>query len=372
MTSKRFEALDAFRGLCAISVVVYHMRISNSIAELDFFRGSYILVEFFFALSGFVLAHSYGFRKDLKFIPFIKSRFFRLYPLHFFVFILFLILELIKLFAYNIGGLTFNNVPFTNSFDTAEILPNLLLIQAWTPLTDPLSFNYPSWSISIEFYLYVFLFLSILIFKNRRVLSWLAITLFAFTLLLSKSNLLVNSALSGLFCFFGGAFTYSIYKQISNKIRINHYAGTLLELILIFSVYFIVTSQSEHRSIYPPFIFFIVIFLFSFESGAISKALMLKAPQFTGKLSYSIYMTHAAILFILTSISIVLEKTTGYKTNEIINSVRFLDFGSDIINNTFILFSLFFVIFISYFSYMHIEIKWQNFYKANNTKLALN
>lgn len=372
MTSKRFEALDAFRGLCAISVVVYHMRINNSIAELDFFRGSYILVEFFFALSGFVLAYSYGFRDNLKFIPFIKSRFFRLYPLHLFTFIIFLTLEFIKLFAYNFGGLTFNNVPFTNSFSPTEIIPNLLLAQAWTPLTDPLSYNYPSWSISIEFYLYVFLFLSILIFKERRVLSWFVISAIAFSLLLSKSNLLVNSALSGLFCFFGGAFTYSIYKQISNKIKINYYVGTLLELTLVIFVYFATTSQAEHKSIYPSFLFFIVIFLFSLESGAISKALKLKTPQLTGKLSYSIYMIHAAILFILTSVSIVFEKISGYKTNEITNSVRFLDFGNHATNNIFIALALFLVIFSSYFTHKYIEIKWQNFYKANNTKLAIN
>ena len=69
----RFEALDAFRGICAICVVIFHMNILNSFTEISFFRGSAILVDFFFALSGFVLAHSYGFKQNLKFKKFMKT-----------------------------------------------------------------------------------------------------------------------------------------------------------------------------------------------------------------------------------------------------------------------------------------------------------
>ena len=70
---KRFEALDAFRGLCALSVVVFHMHLVGSITELNFFRGSTIFVEFFFILSGFVLAHGYGFKKKYWFLYIYES-----------------------------------------------------------------------------------------------------------------------------------------------------------------------------------------------------------------------------------------------------------------------------------------------------------
>ena len=64
--NRRFEVLDAFRGICAVAVVIFHMHLVGSITELSFFRGSSIFVEFFFVLSGFVLAHGYAYKKTLS------------------------------------------------------------------------------------------------------------------------------------------------------------------------------------------------------------------------------------------------------------------------------------------------------------------
>ena len=93
MAKNRFIVLDSFRGICAVCVVMYHLHWVASLAEIDFFRGSGIFVEFFFVLSGFVLAHGYGFRESLNFKEFVRSRFFRLYPLHLFMLLVFVALE---------------------------------------------------------------------------------------------------------------------------------------------------------------------------------------------------------------------------------------------------------------------------------------
>ena len=354
--NRRFEALDAFRGICAISVVIFHMHFVNSITELDFFRGSAVFVEFFFILSGFVLAHGYGDKKDLNFRSFMKARFFRIYPLHIFMLTVFIILELGKLFAYKFGDISFNNPPFTNDTSINEIVPNLLLIHSWTSFTDPLSFNYPSWSISIEFYIYALLFTTIAFFKTSKTIVWFCISAIAFSLIFLKSDLLVESVLKGLSCFFGGTVIYLLFKKIS-YFRFPLALATLIEVLLIILIIFVVSVNFKYKSLIAPFLFLLTVLFFAFEAGLISKLLKIKIFQTTGKLSYSIYMTHAAILFIFNSIGIVLQKITGESIAPIINSQRYLDFGGQLINNTLILITLSIIIYTSKITYNKIELK---------------
>ncbi|WP_318519198.1 acyltransferase family protein [Photobacterium leiognathi] len=363
MEKRRFEALDAFRGLCALAVVMYHLLLVGSITEFHFFRGSFIFVEFFFVLSGFVLAHGYGFRENLKFLPFMEARFFRLYPLHLFMFLVFFVLELAKLIAYKTGGFIFSNEPFTNFFSLREIIPNLLLIQSWVPFAKHLSFNAPSWSISVEFYMYALLFLSVIIFKSYKILSWGFISIIAFIALYLELYFPTLSVLRGVSCFFGGATIYSLYRLFSDKIKVSFVIGTLLESILILCVYFNVSYGFEYKEIVTPLLFCLVVLFFSFEFGGISYILKSKVPQLIGKLSYSIYMTHYAIIFCLTSIAMVGKKLTGIEMVKTIGGSRTLDFGSTINNNLVVIFILFIVISVSNLTYKYIELKGQELYK---------
>ncbi len=362
MIKKRFEALDAFRGLCALFVVVHHMHLIGSITELDFFRESGIFVEFFFVLSGFVLTHGYGFKDNLNFSKFMKARFFRLYPLHFFMFVVFVMLECGKLLAYKYGGMVFNNEPFTNNFAISGMIPNLLLIQAWTPFTEHLTFNVPSWSISIEFYMYALLFISIVIFKGNRITSWFLISIISFILIILKSEILVGPVLRGLSCFFGGAFTYTIYRKLS-YLKPSFILGSVIETVLITSIILVVQSQIENKSIIASVIFCITVFFFAYESGFLSNLLKIKPLQYAGKLSYSIYMTHAAILFCLISTAMILQKITGFELVPMVEKTRFLNFGDSLINNAAVIGILAIVVYISSLTYKYVEITGQKLNK---------
>lgn len=78
---ERFILLDGIRGVAALFIVHRH-------AEMLFGKStasSYLAVDLFFALSGFVLAHAYGARlREGKISPgfFMKARLARLYPLY--------------------------------------------------------------------------------------------------------------------------------------------------------------------------------------------------------------------------------------------------------------------------------------------------
>lgn len=82
MTTKRFHSLDGLRGVCALSVVLFH--------AADLFRPGTLLphgflaVDMFFILSGFVIALNYdaALQNGLRVKPFLEARGRRLLPVY--------------------------------------------------------------------------------------------------------------------------------------------------------------------------------------------------------------------------------------------------------------------------------------------------
>ncbi len=77
----RFEALDGLRGLAAVAVVLFHRR--DWFGGDAFFGHAYLAVDFFFMLSGFVIALAYEKRlaEPSYFWPYVRERMIRLQPL---------------------------------------------------------------------------------------------------------------------------------------------------------------------------------------------------------------------------------------------------------------------------------------------------
>lgn len=353
---QRFTTLDSFRGICALLVVFYHLHVVDTFIQLPFFRQDEVLLNFFFVLSGFVLAHTYGMKPNLAFKSFVISRIFRLYPLHVFMLVFFILFETIRLIAYK-NGFHLNNVPFSGTFAPEEILPNLLLVQAWTTLTDTMSFNYPSWTISIEFYIYM-LFGALCMFSMRnRFLLFGAISAVAFGLIFTHNEPLVERAMLGLSCFFAGNITYLGYLLIRDKWALKPWLVTLLECAMMYATYWIVMNDFENRSPIGSLAFCVLVLLFAFEGGLVSAFLKTRVFILLGKLSYSIYMTHAALLFCLSTIFIVAQKVTGVALAPMIAGQRFLDSGSVAGNNLFVVTVTVLAVVVAGFAHKYIEVK---------------
>ena len=78
-----FSTLDGLRGVAAIAIVVFHfMEIAYSDFTKNFIAHGFLAVDFFFCLSGFVMAYAYDDRlKGMGLMAFFKARIIRLHPL---------------------------------------------------------------------------------------------------------------------------------------------------------------------------------------------------------------------------------------------------------------------------------------------------
>jgi peptidoglycan/LPS O-acetylase OafA/YrhL len=150
------------RGIAALWVVFYHFS-SEYLPQLDtkdfshIIPKGYLAVDLFFLLSGFVLAHVYGAGlecgRPCRFLPFIRARLARVYPLHLFVLILFVSLTLAMNGAHHPSGPGAAPIPLTGERSLLALGANLFMLQGVR--AGALSWNYPAWSISTEFMAYL-------------------------------------------------------------------------------------------------------------------------------------------------------------------------------------------------------------------------
>jgi peptidoglycan/LPS O-acetylase OafA/YrhL len=84
-TSRHFEVLDGLRGVAALLLLVFHISevLTYGHPEANWLPHGALTVDFFFGLSGFVIAHAYDKRmaEGMSFGGFMLRRFIRLHPM---------------------------------------------------------------------------------------------------------------------------------------------------------------------------------------------------------------------------------------------------------------------------------------------------
>jgi peptidoglycan/LPS O-acetylase OafA/YrhL len=356
----KFDVLDSFRGLCAIFVVLFHIRVQGTISEVDFIRQSYYFVEFFFVLSGFVIAHSCRQSKTFYLSQFLIRRIFRIFPLHIFMLCGFLFYELIKYQAH-LNGHDFENVFFLSP-DLIEIMIlNISLTMSWLNVD---SINDPAWSISVEFAMYILLGLLLAIFRHNKNYTLVISTIFTIGVvaLINGPDNEYHRLYRGLGCFFGGVLTYRIFNRCYPKIQKQKKRGlfTFVEFASLLAVFIFISFEFKYKFALSVILFSIVIFIFSFEKGLLSDFFKHKLFTSLGKYSFSIYLTHYLILNFFISIIILLPDTKKY-TFIGNDDWRIIDFQDIYLNNVYLACVVLAVIFFSKYSYKYIEVPFNNY-----------
>lgn len=351
---KPFQVLKSFRGLCALAFVLHHSHVLQSITELELFRSTHYLVELFFALSGFVLSQQYatalGSGQALR--QFMITRTCRVYPLHLVMLVVFIGFEGIKLIT--------SSPSFGGDRAPGEMLPNLLLLQAWWPGANALSFNYPSWFVSVQYYVWLLFGLIALALPRHSGKVFSAIAAFALLALYFKGTPLTDNVLRGLGCFFAGGVTYRVYNRLQG-LRLSLLLGSVLEVLVLTAIYLVMTRSDTPQDALLGMLFCLAVGILAFEAGWISTQLRKGLFTWLGTRWFSIYMTHAAVIFVTSICVMVAAKVTGRTLmidlpSEIVGlTTRYISTGSMLLDNLLIVAEVAVVLLISALTYRYVE-----------------
>lgn len=345
--NKRFDVLDGFRGIAALMVAVYHLHVSGIITELNFVRNSYLFVEFFFVLSGFVIASSYIGKinnvNDLK--AFMKKRFARLWPLHIFVTILFIPFALANIFL---------NIELGDRFSLISFVTNIFLIQSLN-INDGATWNLPAWSISVEFYTYsIFGLFYILPFVKKTFFIPIGISLISLIILYFKSSMGDTSHYAIFRCtysFFLGVLAFKLHRLI----RVKPWMEVLVICVVVFFLSSMRIDGDNLIAFLMPLVFFVTIIIFSHQHGYISKLLLNRYLKQLGLLSFSIYLTHAWYIASIKAVSKISERLFDYQFMYLVDGSRIIDFGLGYWNDFLYIPYLMVVISFSFLTFNYIE-----------------
>ncbi|MEO0550330.1 MAG: acyltransferase family protein [Pseudomonadota bacterium] len=149
MTDKTYyPALDGLRGIAALGVVFFHL--AQWTHTYNWFPRGDLAVDFFFCLSGFVMAHAYAkrLRGRMSFSQFVEVRLIRLYPLIALSVGVAMTYTLAKRFV-DADSATVLEILFAATTDLL-LLPNFFAPEQLSPSGEVFPLNGPMWSLFFE------------------------------------------------------------------------------------------------------------------------------------------------------------------------------------------------------------------------------
>jgi peptidoglycan/LPS O-acetylase OafA/YrhL len=299
-------SLTGIRALAAFLVLFLHadqnipVGLTQTISVVS--RG-YLGVDLFFLLSGFILTYVYfdSMQRPTgrNFTIFMWHRFIRLYPVHIAVLAALVV-------AVSVAGRLGLNLRSPEAFQFSELPWQILLVHAWG-VTDQVSWNVPSWSISAEWFAYL-CFPLVAVGLGRvhepRVLLLVAVaSLGIAALIFSMAGWGLSGAwiapsalvrIAGSFVCGAVLCRYAtLRKALESKSRFN---DTLAMTALL--AFLVLPSFGA-----PDFALIALLAIFigalAMSSGVTSKLFSLAPLVWLGEISYSLYMVHFPVLRVL-------------------------------------------------------------------------
>lgn len=325
-SKSRYEILDGLRGVAALVVVFYHLMECYPAEYVGkYFSHGYLAVDFFFALSGFVIGYAYDDRwKLMSMKDFFKRRIARLHPMVFFG------VMVGVCFFYYTGG-----IELFGKVDGAAwwmVLLQALLLMLMIPLPASMdirgwgelnSLNGPIWTLMFEYVANIFyalvlrhlpkLALGVLVAVSAVLTADLTLRLNMFGLLVSEWN--SYSVIGGFV--FDAEHVYIGYVRLLYpflmglllcrlgwKIRVQ--GGFWVTSLIILTMLSVPTLGGVDKIVDG--MYQLVVILLGFPLVlAIGAGSSLKGKKssrickFLGDISYPLYITHYPLIYLHTS-----------------------------------------------------------------------
>jgi peptidoglycan/LPS O-acetylase OafA/YrhL len=300
------QSLTPLRFIAAFIVVIFHFGGNTEFAQLapNILTAGSQMVSFFFVLSGFVMVQAYARKEALPRGQYWLSRIARIAPVYF--------------LALLLAGLFITKPALNNGFSLAL---NLTFLQAWIP-PYPLSFNGPSWSLSVEMFLYLLFPFILNALKGSRLSStalvmsallfWIGCQMILGALLSSSFYQGFPSASFDLIHFFPLTHLSSFLLGITGgflALKNDKTYPMLHSLVFILGSFLLVMAALHYRplyasqtgfsaplhgSFYAPF-FLLVIIAVATSAPNLTRPLRAKPLLLLGEISYGFYILQAPI-----------------------------------------------------------------------------
>ena len=284
---REIRSHTGLRGVAALLVVGYHQQFGGGYRlpfEAGLFRRSYLMVDLFFILSGFVLSYVYNAERPLADArSFFRARFARIYPLHVFALVTFTAIFLGLLGFALLRGHA--GEPLGSVWDW---IYQLLLLNAWIPATN--EWNKPSWSISAEAFAYLVFPIILAIHAEahratRIALLGIAIVFYG----LVGTSLDISVGLAPLRCIAGFSVGMLLFYHRDLRVPVRSALQVLAVLWILFVLFFAIADPW----IIPGFA--ALIFLTWSDEGLVARLLSARPFHWLGNISYSVYLMHYSV-----------------------------------------------------------------------------
>ncbi|GLR70934.1 acyltransferase family protein [Agaribacter marinus] len=297
--------LTSLRGIAAFCVVLYHLKyflhqhdFSNALSFL--YNKGYLAVDFFFLLSGFILAYNYAetFSNKLNFSEiqtFIIKRIARIYPLHVFVLALFLLFPL----AFLITDRSID----AKQYSLVALFFKILLVDIWIITGEYWNtWNMPSWTISGELFAYLLLPFVLLVFPKKSTGVFILFCVLVLSIAIMYDffgfvSLGEGISTLGLFrcvvTFYCGVCLHVFFVKFKDKIS-NRGAVSLLVFACTSCVVLGFNFTANH--FFVPSLFALMLFAFLCSKTPLHTLLNHKGMVYFGEISYSLYLNHIFVI----------------------------------------------------------------------------